>query len=624
MSLIKFLIRPGIVKDVTDYSNEGGWVDGDKVRFVSGLPQKIGGWVKFTRAPFLGVCRYIYRWVTSSDELLTALGTHLKLYIHYRGNLYDITPVRDSRSSTDTDNAITAVSGSSTISVSLTTHGALIGDRFRISGVVGAGSPEALFGIPVDELNAEHEVTAVADADTFSFEVPTAATGSGMGGGTAIEMEFDLSAGLAESTVGRGWGSSPWGHSEWGAGGDLGVALDLRYWWLTNFDDDLIANIANGGIYYWERTSNPFATASGARAIELHTTGGSDVPRRAAQVMVSPTYRHLLAFGCTPFGTDAGADPLLIRWASQDSINDWTPRQTNSAGFLRVSSGRRIMRAASTRQEILIWTESSLSSLQYLGTADVFGLHNYASNLTLMSPRAVVVSRDVVFWMGKGQFYTYEGRVVDLPCPLQEYVFNDINLSQSLQVFGTTNERFHEIWWFYPSGGSTTVDRYVMFNYMEEVWAHGELDRTAWVDAEESDHPQATGYTGLIYDHEVGSDADGVAMPSFIKSSDLALDTGDEFMLTHRIIPDVSFRGSTTTTPEVELSVYPRNFPGGAPHPDPHDNAKVISTAVGRYTEQVFIRARARHMAMRIASDNLGTHWQLGVPRVDVRKSGKR
>jgi hypothetical protein len=356
------------------------------------------------------------------------------------------------------------------------------------------------------------------------------------------------------------------------------------------------------------------------------------------QLLVSQQDKHLIAFGAVPFGSTSTADfdPLLIRWADQDTPGDWTPSSTNTAGDLRVSRGSRIVRALPTRQEILVWTDTNLYTLQFLGTTDVFGLQEYADNISVASPRAMASAANITYWMGQDKFYAYTGRVETLPCTLRNHVFNNINFDQSDQIICGTNEQWNEIWWFYPTADSDYNNAYVIYNHLERIWYYGTLDRTAWLDTPIRQYPQAantpitvegstvTTGDGFLYNHEDGIDDDVDPMDSYIQSSDFDLDDGDNFMLTRRILPDVGFDGSTATSPEVTFTVRPRNFPGSTFSADAADTQRVIETSVGVYTDQVFMRARARQMALKIRSETLGVQWQLGAPRLDARPDGRR
>ena len=716
MPFLKLQFRPGLNRDQTNYTNEGGWFSCDKIRFRSGMPQKIGGWLATTSETFLGICRQMFGWITSFDDNFVALGTSKKVYINVGAQYYDITPI-DTRDYTETlTNPFATTNGASTVVVTDTNFGGQTGDLVYFSGASAVG------GIPAAELNTRHVITRIND-NSYSITVTTAATSTVAAGGGTVEADYVIDAyilnnpftatngssvitvtqtahgrevgsfvtfadvtGLGgniteavleqnyeiasvptantytivaknpitqapvtanasdtgnggaavlatyqipignDTTVfGYGWGTGGWGISPWGLATSTPVVLLQRDWWFDEFDNDLVMNIRNGEIYYWERgVSESPSNALSTAAVKLSTLpGASDVPDEAMQVLVSQNDKHLLAFGATPFGGGT-FDPLLIRWADQDNPQIWTPSSTNSAGFIRLSRGSQIVRAIATRQEILVWTESSLYSLQFLGTIDVFGVQEYADNISIIGPRAVTSANNVTYWMGQDKFYAYAGRVESLPCTLRNYVFNDINYGQTAQIICGTNEGFHEVWWMYCSSNSVTVDRYVIYNYMEKIWYYGNIERTAWLDSPLRTFPQACGYGGILYDHERGIDANGAPLEAFIQSSDFDLDDGFNFMLTKRIVPDVSFDGSTANTPEVTFTLRPRNFPGSAYMADANDAQNVVETSVDVYTEQVFIRARARQMALRISSSNLGVQWHLGSPRLDTRPDGRR
>jgi hypothetical protein len=718
MPFIKLQFKPGVNRDQTNYTNEGGWFACDKIRFRSSMPQKIGGWLATTTQMFVGVCRQMFGWITSYTDNFLALGTNRKVYINTGGQYYDITPI-DTRNYTETlTNPFATTNGSSTLTVTDTNHGAQTGDLVYFSGASAVG------GIPAAELNARHVITRV-NANSYTITVATSATSTvasgggtvqasyvidayilngpfaatngssvitvtqashnreigefvtfagvsagGLGGnitqavlqqmyeiastptnntytiiaknpstgapvvanasdsgngGTSVLATYQIPPGNEYTVYGYGWGTGNWGIAPWGLATDQPIVLLQRDWWFDQFDNDLVMNIRNGEIYYWQRGSSTSpSTSLETPAVRLSTlAGASDVPDEAMQVLVSQNDKHLLAFGCTPFG-GAAFDPLLIRWASQDEPQLWTPSSTNSAGFIRLSRGSQIIRAMATRQEVLVWTESSLYSLQYLGTLDVFGVQEYADNISIIGPRAVASANNVTYWMGQDKFYAYAGRVETLPCSLRNYVFNDINFGQVDQIICGTNEGFHEVWWMYCSANSVTVDRYVIYNYLERIWYYGTIARTAWLDSPLRIYPQAAGYEGILYDHERGVNADTLPMESYIQSSDFDIDDGFNYMLTKRVIPDVSFDGSSAAEPEVTFTMRPRNFPGSAYIEDMNDARDVIQTSVDVYTEQVFIRARARQMALKISSDGLGVQWQLGSPRLDARPDGRR
>jgi hypothetical protein len=389
-----------------------------------------------------------------------------------------------------------------------------------------------------------------------------------------------------------------------------------RDWFFDQFDNDLVMNIRNGPIYYWQYTS-----AITGRAVLLSSlSGATDVPAEAMEILVAQNNKHLLAFGCTPYG-GGDFDPLLIRWATQDNPRVWTPEVTNSAGFIRVSRGSKIVCATATRQEILVFTDATLSSLQFLGTTDVFGLQELADNISIISPRCVSTVNNTAYWMGKDKFYAYSGRVETLPCTLRNHVFQNLNYDQVDQIVCGTNEAWNEIWWFYPSANSNINDSYVIYNFLERIWYYGTLERTAWLDSPSREYPVAVG-SNFLYEHENGVDADTLPLAAEITSSDFDLIDGDQFILMRRIIPDIDFSGSTAVAPEAFMTIKPRNFPGAAY--TNVDTGDVIQSSVDIYTEQVFMRARARQMGFKISSTDLGVQWQLGSPRLDGRPDGKR
>jgi len=650
MAFIKLQFKPGLNRDQTDYSNEGGWWECDKVRFRSGYPQKIGGWAKSTSTAFLGVCRQMWNWITTFSDDFLAMGTNEKLYIEVAGTFFDITPLRTTNptyTSTNTNNSVYTVSGSNVVTITLGVNPvATAGNYADISGATAVG------GVPASEINATHLMATVGTpANSFTFVTTTNATSTVTGGGgTGITVSFEIDTGYAITTAGYGWGTSTWGRLGWGTGTPSSlINLPQQDWWLDNFDNDMVANIRNGAPYWWERgaATDP-ATALATRAITLQAYATSQgftaasVPIKVMQLLVSQQDKHLLACGAVPYGSTSTADfdPLLIRWSDQDNPGQWTPGVTNSSGFIRVSRGSRIVRALPTRTEILVWTDTTLYTLQFLGTTDVFGLQEYGDNISIASPRAISTASSVTYWMGKDKFYAYTGRIETMPCTLRGHVFQNINHNQYDQIVSGTNEEWNEVWWFYPTADSDYNNAYVIYNHVDQIWYYGSIERTAWLDTPLRLYPQAantvigtggvassnlTSTTGSLYNQEYGLDNDGVAMESYIQSNDFDIGDGDNFMLTRRIIPDIGFDQSTAASPEATIEIRPRNFPGQAFSTTPTDESRVISTSVDAYTNQIFLRARARQMAFKIKSSGvLGVQWQLGAPRLDARLDGKR
>jgi len=636
MPFIKLQFKPGVNRDQTDYSNEGGWYECDKIRFRSGYPEKIGGWTKSSPTAFVGVCRQMWNWFTTYSDDFLALGTNERVYIEAGGVYYDITPFD------------TALVGSNTFAVintqklvTVTTTTALPAWLDTGETVLIAGFASALGGIPISELNGDRTITKTG-ANSFTFATTTAATSNASVSGAGYTVQTEIEPGYAIATGGYGWGVGAWGRDAWGTG-TTGAPINLpqRDWWFDNFDNDLVMNIRNGAGYWWYRqaATDP-APSLAAHAVTLQayaTAEGKDpdaVPSKIMQLLVSQQDKHLIAFGAVPYGSTSTTDfdPLLIRWASQDSPGDWTPSAFSSAGDLRVSRGSRIIRGLPTRQEILIWTDTHLYTLQYLGTADVFGLQEYADNISVASPRCMASASNVVYWMGQDKFYAYTGRVETLPCTLRNHVFSNINFDQSDQIVCGTNEQWNEVWWFYPTADSDYNNAYVIYNHLEQIWYYGSIDRTAWLDTPLRHFPQAANTpitngvagSGYVYSHEDGLNDDAIALDSYIQSSPFDIGDGDNFMLIRRIIPDVSFDTSTATSPEATITVIPRNFPGGSAQSDAADSQRVIQTTANQYTDQVFMRARARQMAFKIRSTGLGVQWQLGAPRLDARQDGSR
>jgi len=653
MPLSKLVFKPGANRDQTNYASEGSWYEMDKVRFRSGFPEKIGGWRVQNFTYYAGTARSLFAWGTTDGGQLLGIGTDVKNYVAAGTYLYDITPLRvtfTSGSTPSSDNCIDTTNAVAKINVNIVGHGCVTGDYVTLSGVVGTGSPQKIGGIPITEINGEHVITVV-DGDNFTFTTTTTATSTTTNqGGTAISVACQINVGYSGTTFGYGFGTSTWGRSTWGSSSVVPVALPPRLQFQDKFNNDLVFNNRYGYIYYWVYTSN-FSN----RAVLLSSISGAvAVPQQVTKILFAPS-GHLLALGCTNYDATAGApnylgtyDPLLVRWANVDADigpepENWQPTLTNTAGFLRLQQGSEIVTAVNTKQETLIWTNTALTSLQFLGTTEVFSQQLLSSACTIIGPNTVVGANNITYWMGNDKFYTYSGRVDTLPCTLRQYVFDDLNREQSDLFFAGSNAEFNEIIWFYCSANASEIDRYVIYNYAENIWYFGTLVRTAWIDAGVLGYPTALN-DGNIYFHEYGHDngqRPGVAplpIDAYIQSADIDIEDGDKFMLIRRIIPDVNFRSSdatnfvtgATVTPEVTLTVGVRNFPGAAISTTNAEgvatNADVItsSATIDQYTNQVFIRARGRQMNFKISSDTIGTQWQLGMPRVDARPDGLR
>ena len=628
MPLKKLIFKAGVNRDQTNYANEGGWWECNKIRFLSGFPQKLGGWVKYTIDAYAGICRALYNWVTVTGANLLAIGTSEKIYVEAGGVLHDITPLRATFG--PLTDCFTTVNGSSTVTVTIASFGANIGDYVTFSGASTVGGLN---------LNNEYRVVSVINVNSFTITAATAASGSATGGGTTITAKFQISVGAGITTSGYGWGASAWGAGPWGYPASTPLNVPLRLINFDKIDSNLVFNIRYSDIYFWYLDTN-FVT----RAVLLSSLpGASNVPQQVTQVMFDDASNILLAFGCTPYG-GGSRNGLLIRWASQDDYTNWDPTTITSfsstAGFLQIQSGAEIVRAESVYREILVFTESSLTSLQFTGTIEVFAQYLISADITVSGGRTVISVNNVTYWMGTDRFYLYNGRVETIPCTLRQHVFDNINFNEQDQFFGASVEKYNEIWWFYCSANSNVIDKYVIYNYSENIWYYGDctegMIRTAWIDSALRKFPQGANYEdNYIYNHEVGHDAGDSPMTSYITSSDVSIDDGDQFSLVRRIIPDVSFADSNTTTPNVptvNLVLYPRNFPGAAYMTTNQESqsfsrpvAQSVSVPVEQYTEQVFVRARARQIAFKIESSGVkGVSWQLGAPRIDVRPDGRR
>ena len=629
MPLQKLQFRPGINKDVTSYSNEGGWVDGDKIRFRLGFPEKIGGWLKYSVNTFQGVARALHNWIALDGSNFLGVGTHLKYYIEEGGGFNDITPLRETTAAGDVTFA--ATNGSTTITVSDTNHGAVLNDFVEFSGAATLGG-----NITAAILNAEHQVTAVISSSQYQIVVSATANGSDTGnGGSSVVGKYQINVGLNSQVGGTGWGSSTWGRGGWGSASALTTVTNIRLWSHDNFGEDIIINPRDSNVYYWDK-----GTGLSARAVELSTlSGAKSAPQIAKQILVSDQDRHVLAFGCDGLGANSSAaqgngvqDPLLVRFSSQENAVDWFPTSTNTAGDLILGSGSEFVQAVETKREILVWTDTSLHSMRFIGPPFTFGIQQLASNITIMGPNAAVATEDVVYWMGIDNFYTYSGQTKQLNCTVKDHVFNDFNFSQADKVYGGINSEFSEVIWLYPSetnslssGGSGENDRYVIYNYKDDIWYYGNLSRSAWLDRGIRTFPIAA-ESGYLYNHEFEYDDDGSAMASFIESAPMDIGDGDKFALATTVVPDLTFVGSTAlSSPQATFTLKARTEPGAAYGSTSSGSAvRTASSPVETFTELLNLRVRGRSFAIKVDSSALGTKWKLGSPRVDIRPDGRR
>lgn len=623
MPIQKLQYRPGVNRDVTSYTNEGGWIDSEKVRFRLGFPEKIGGWVKRTVNTYLGSARSLFPWTALDGSKFIAVGTSSKYYLVQGDDFNDITPIRQ----TTTGEATFAVANGATVAtVTDTSHGANVGDFVTFSDAASLGG-----NVTAAVLNQEYEIISVPTVNTFTINLSVTANGSdtGNGGGSTVAA-FQIDCGLDTQVGGTGWGSGTWQRGTWGSSFGTGVATELSLWNEDNFGEDLLLNLRDGGVYYWDKSGG-----LAARAVNLvDVDNANNAPTIAKQVMVSDNSRHIIVFGTNTIGTTT-QDPLLIRFSSSESLTDWAPTPTNSAGDLRIGSGSTFVTAIETKREIVIFTDSTLHSMQFLGAPFSFGIQPLSTGITIMGPNAAVAVEDAVFWMGQDSFYLYEGGAQQLPCMVKEKVFFDFNYSQKDKVYAAHNAEFSEVTWFYCSdtnsianGGSGQNNLYVTYNYAEKVWYYGTLSRSAFIDRGTFQYPIGA-ESGYLYDHEVGYDDDGSAMAASIEASPRSIGEGERFAFVSKIIPDITFQGSTGSSPSVDMTLSMQDYPGspyGQAESDTVSSTAISTTTVPfeQFTTKADIRLRGRSFAFKIGSTALGVRWRLGSPRIELRQDGRR
>ena len=700
MPLQKILFKPGVNRENTRYTTEGGWYECDKVRFRQGNPEKIGGWTTFAADTFLGVCRSLWNWVTLAGENLVGVGTNLYFYILNGGTYYDITPIRKTVTLT---NPFTATAGSRVIAIFEVDHGCLNGDSVIYSGagITGLGG-----NITAAVLTGTFQITFIDD-DNYTITVSATANAtdaSGSPGGGSVVTQYEVNTGNSYQVPLTGWGAGPWGGGTWGNGQPTRTSLYI--WNQRNFGEDLVYGPRGQGIYYWSANvgysavqitisiaapgvitlptgfsfpngttisftstgalptglsvgttyfvvnstggtfnvsttiNGPAITTSGGqsgiqrisqRGINLTSVSDDDCPIYQNYLLVSDTSRFILVFGTNDYSSTV-LNPMLIRWSGQEDPYTWTPSITNQAGSIQLSHGSEIITAIQTRQEIVVFTDTALYSMQYVGPPFVWSSQLLGDNISVAGPNAVALASGVIYWMGIDKFYMYDGRVQTLSCDLRRYIFQDFNELQNQQVYASTNEGFNEIWWFYCSENSTEIDRYVVYNYFERVWYYGTMGRTAWLDSGLLSYPIATTYNGKIVQHEDGvDDAENPDNPlpiaANISSSEFDIGDGHNFGFVWRILPDLTFSGSSSSvTPQVTMTLYPLQNSGSgvsstASAPVVKSSSYVITE---QFTGQIYTRARGRQLIFKISSVDLGTTWQLGAPRIDIRQDGRR
>tara|TARA_R100000353_G_scaffold19623_1_gene18080 strand:- start:79 stop:1947 length:1869 start_codon:yes stop_codon:yes gene_type:complete len=622
MPLQKLVFRPGINREGTAYDNEGGWFDCNLVRFRKGRPEKFGGWEKLSSSTYLGTARALHGWISLGGTKYLGVGTHLKYYIESGTVFNDITPIRLTTSAGDV--TFSATNGDATITVADTAHGAVKNDFVTFSGASSLGG-----NITAAVLNQEYQIATIVNANSYTIEAKdtsgatvTANSSDSGNGGSSVVGVYQINVGLDVFVPGTGWGIDGWGAGTFGSTSALDATNQLRIWSHDNFGEDLIINPRAGGIFKWTENNNVTT-----RAVELSGISGANlVPTVGLQVITSEKDRHLIVLGADPISGSSrtgSIDPMLIAFSDQENELDFEPLTTNTAGSLRLSSGSAIIGGVKARQEILIWTDTSLYSMQFIGPPFTFGINLINEGVGLVGPKAAVTAPQGVYWMSYNNFYVYNGSVQHLPCSVHNYVFNDINLTQSFKINAFTIADKNEVGWFYCSASSSEIDRYVIYNYAENIWFYGQLVRTAWLDAGIENYPRAVG-NSYLFQQEKGFNDDGSPMTNvFIESSDMDIGDGEQFSFIKRIIPDYKFIQDDNNG-NVNVVLKTRNFPG--------DSLTTNSTsAINSSTQQVFVRSRSRQMALRFESDddatndgNLSIGWRLGATRVDIKPDGKR
>jgi hypothetical protein len=630
MPLTKLNFKPGINKEETDYSNEGGWVDGDKIRFRKGRVEKIGGWEKFSPSSIIGSARALHSWISLGGARYLGIGTTNKYYIEEGGTYNDVTPIRK-----NTTNAATfaATNGSSTLTVTDASHGAVNGDFVTFSSAVSLGG-----NVTAAVINQEYQINLVTGTNTYEITAKdtsgttvTANSSDSGNGGSATDAAYQVNSGLDNYVESTGWGVGTWGAGAWGSSTALSDTNQLRLWTHDNYGENLIINPRAGGIYRWVENDG-----LSTRAVELSSVSGANlVPTKALQVITSETDRHLIVLGADPISGSSRTgvlDPMLIAFSDQENELQFEPLTTNTAGSLRLSSGSSIVGGIKARQEVLIWTDTSLYSMNFIGPPLTFAVNLINEGAGLLGPKAAVNSPKGVFFMSKKGFYYYNGAVQKLPCSVQDYVFSDLDESQAFKCFAGLNEEFSEVWFFYPSltDNEAEISRYVIFNYEENSWSVGSLERYSWLAAGVLNKPLAAGEassTKYIYEHEKGFNNDTDPMDGvFVESADIDIADGDRFVFLKRILPDILFVNDigTSQDPAINVVVKRRDFSNQTLSTDSTTQIKSTSTFGS-------LRSRGRQFVLRFESDDDNTatdrknyKWRLGNTRVEIQPSGRR
>ena len=714
MPLQKLQFRPGLNREGTIYSNEGGWFDGNKIRFRSGLPEKIGGWTQFSSNQFLGICRSLWVWLDGdlgAGALYVGLGTSSKYYIYFGGVYNDITPIYQTSTITSVAGTISTISGSKVVTITDTSYSPSVGDYVLITSTTAVNGVQFTGG--------DYQVTSIPATNQFTVVFASNASGTGAGTGGTVTLQYEYPTGNTVYSIGTGWGAGPWGRGTWGSSYSSGIGQQLRLWSNDNFGADLVIAPRGGPVFYWQdsgtvstraqylstlantttavtdastfssgvssitvtstnapyiypymvitgtgiptgtKVANTYITGSTTVPITNTTTANSSgnynfsyagafVPSATYQVITSEVQEFVICFGANPYTPNNSGttfNPMLVRWSDQANQFQWIPQLTNQSGEYTLSNGSFIMGARATRQEILVWTDSAIYSMQYIGAPYVWGFQLLMDNISVMGPNCMITVNNITYWMGRDRFYMYDGTVKTLPCSLKQYIFEDINQDQAYQVFAGSNEGFNEIWWFYCSidgnGGTranpnTTVDKYVIYNYLDQVWYYGTMARTAWLQTGTQPYPIAADYNNRLLNHENGNDdlstAATLPIDAYIQSSDFDIGDGQSFGFVWRMLPDVNFNNSTGDQPAITMQLQPRQNSGSAYNTSvdnpqvqsPQNFTNIPAYTVNQFTGQVYTRVRGRQMAIRIESTGTGVAWQLGAPRIDIRPDGRR
>ena len=614
MKLVDLKFQPGIDKQDTAYSagDQRKYVDSDFVRFHYGKPERWGGWTYLPNPnkTIVGVVRDTHSWVRLDGTRFLAIGTDRKLYVYTEGSVYDITPIRETQALT---NPFTT-NGTTTVTVTDSGHNADVGD------FVTFDSFSSIDGL---DMNQEFEILTVPTANTYTITHTSTASGSTSGGGGSGNAKYQITTGPATSTYGYGWGTGTWSTSTWGtARSSSSVVVSARQWSLDTFGEDLIATVLNGGTFIWDTSSG-----TGNRATAL-----SNAPTASRFSLVSTDTRHVMIFGTeTTIASTSTQDDLFFRFSDREDATDYTPTATNEAGSLRISDGSRIMGAVKSSGQILVWTDTSLHGVQFIGTPFTFGMRQLGANCGLIAQHAAIEVNGRAYWMSEDSFYTYDGVVKKMACSVQDFVFDSLSYTNKNDIAVGLNSAFNEIIWYYPSENATQIDRGVVYNYLENTWYTISLGRTTWLGAYVYEKPIATEYgasltanattilgltagASYIYEHESGNNqADGTAVSAFLTSGSVEIGDGDELMSVSKLVPDFD-NLTNNMTATLTLEQYPQSA-----------DTTTTSGTISSTTEKIDVRGRGRALKIKYETNTVNdTPWRLGSTKLQLRPDGRR